>query len=243
MAERRFVVPWYLRARIRLDMTLYRAGTLLLRLGVNVVFVVEGPRLQVDAERAAAYDALLAAGGEIDYRLPHPKHEFLSYAVHRHGLLAHGSNAPDIEEFEPRPANEAGAVQLGVHGAADGIRPMYFATVARARRPGRHLMVNGCALAGRGDRLRRYYYFAISQDPDDPDSWCDGTVYLLPPARFRHLRADEWLSEVPVRPAAWLRVAPDDFPFRRSTVAVTWPEPIGRVRRRFWRRHRQLGLA
>jgi len=238
MAEPSLAVPWHLRARLRLEMAMIRPALPLLRLGVNVLLMVEGPRLRVDAARAAAYDALLAAGGDIDYRLPHPRHEFLSYAVDRHGLLAHGTNAPDVEEFEPRPANEAGATQLGVHGASDGIWPMYFATVAR--RPGLNLMVNGCRHTGRGDRLRRYYYFAISHDPDDPDSWTGGTVYLLPRDTFRRLRAEEWLSEVPVRPVARLRVGPDDFPFRRSTVRVHWPEPIGRVRRRFWTRHRTV---
>jgi hypothetical protein len=243
VAERRFAVPWYLGARTRLEMATMRAGRQLLRLGVNVLFVVAGPPLEVDAERAAAYDALLAAGGEIDYRLPHPRHEFLSYAVQHRGVLAHGSCAPLIEEFEPRPANEAGGVQFGVHGASDGIWPLFFATVSRGGHPGPQVVVNGCMHTGSGDRLRRYYYFAISNDPEDPVTWTDGIVYLLPSATFRRLRAEEWLSEVPVRPLAWLRVSPDDFPFRRSTVIYHWPEPIGRVRRRFWRRHRQLNLA
>jgi hypothetical protein len=63
VAERRFVVPWHLRARFRLDGAAVRVDRHLHRMGVNVLFVVEGPRLKVDAERAAAYDALLAAGG------------------------------------------------------------------------------------------------------------------------------------------------------------------------------------
>jgi hypothetical protein len=240
MAERPFVVPWRLRARHRFDVAVVQVGVRLLRLGVNLLFMVEGPRLQVDTPRAAAYDALLAAGGEIDYRLPHPRHEFLSYAVRDRDLLAHGSNAHDIEEFEPRPANEPGTVQLGVFGAADGIWAMYFATVARLTRPGRLVLANGCAHTGSGDRLRRYYFFAISRDPDDPATWTDGTVYLLPRGPFRRHRGQEWLSEVPVRPVAWLRIGPDDFPFRRSTVLYRWLEPIGRARRRFWRRHREL---
>jgi hypothetical protein len=102
---------------------------------------------------------------------------------------------------------------------------------------------NGCQHVGQGDRLRRYYYFAISRDPDDPDSWTDGTVYLPPRATFRRLRGEEWLSEAPVRPVARLRVAPDDFPFLHSTARIRWPEPIGRTRRRFWRRHRRLSRA
>lgn len=243
MAERALVVPWHVRARFRLEGVTVRLGLRLLRLGVNVLFVVEGPRLEVGAERAAAYDALLAKGGEIDYRLPYPRHEFLSYAVERHGLLAHGSCAPLIEEFEPRPANEAGAVQLGVHGASDGIWPLYFATVSRGRHPGPQVLVNGCMHTRRGDRLRRYYFFAISNDPEDPITWTDGIVYLLPRATFRRLRAEEWLSEVAVRPLAWLRVGPDDFPFRHATVRYRWPEPPGRTRRRFWRRHRRISRA
>ena len=243
MAGDRIRVSGLLRARLRLEMAVFQVGVRLLRLGVNALFMVEGPRQDVDPERAAAYDALLAGGGEIDYRLPYPRHEFLSYAVHCHDLLAHGSNAPDIAEFEPRPAGEAIAVQLGVHGAADGIWPMYFATVARLTRPGSLLLSNGCVYTGRGDRVRRYYYFAISRDPDEPDTWTDGTVYLLPRDTFRRLRGQEWISEVPVRPRAWLRVSPDDFPFRRSTVRCVWPEPIGRTRRRFWRRHRQITLT
>jgi len=240
MAERRFVVTWRLRARFQLETVTSHVGRWLLGLGVNVLFLVEGPRLEVDAERAAAYDALLAGGGEIDYRLAHPRHEFLSYAVQRCGLLAHGSCAPLIEEFEPRPANEGGGIQFGVHAASDGIWPLFFATVSRGRHPGPQAVVNGCTHAGSGDRLRRYYFFAISNDPEDPVTWTDGIVYLLPRTTFRRLRAEEWLSEVPVRPLAWLRVGPDDFPFRRSTVIYRWQEPIGRTRRRFWRRHRQV---
>jgi hypothetical protein len=242
-AERKLEVPRHLRARLRFEMVTIRVGLGLLRLGINVLFVVEGPRLQVDAKRAAAYDALLAKGGEIDYRLPYPRHEFLSYAVERGGLLAHGSCAPLIEEFEPRPANEAGAVQFGVHGASDGIWPLYFATVSRGAHPGPQVLVNGCMHIRRGGRLRRYYYFAISNDPEDPITWTDGFVYLLPRATFRRLRAEEWLSTVAVRPLAWLRVGPDDFPFRRSTAIYHWPESIGRARRRFWRRHRQISRA
>lgn len=197
--------------------------------------VVEGPRLPADPARAAAYDALLdeaiRRGGEIAYDLPHPRHEFLSHAVHRRGLLAHGSNRGDIAEFEPRPANDAGTVLVGLHAASDAIRPLYFATVAR--RPGRMGMYNGGFVIGRGGDLRRYYFFAITTDPDDPDSWTEGTVYLLPRRTFRRSHAEEWVSDVPVRPVAWLRVSPDDFPFRHATARFGEGESFGAIRRRF----------
>jgi len=220
--------------RFRLSRLFWRLGRLLLQVRVNALDVVEGPPLVIGADRAATYDELLRTGGLIDYRLPSPKHEFLSYAVARRGLLAHGSNRHDIEEFEPRPANEAGTIQLFVHAASDGIWPIYFATVARPA--GRNVLVNGCAHVGRGDRLRRYYFFGISGNPDDDASWTDGMVYLLPGSTFRRHQGEEWISSTPVRPVARLRVTPDDFPFRRATVGVFWPEMPGRVRRRFRRR-------
>ena len=232
-------LPRLLRARLAVSRLAFDARRPLLAVGVNLLDMVEGPPLVVDAARAAAYDDLLRdavrGGGRIEYGLPHPRHEFLSYVIRRHGLLAHGSNLHDIEEFEPRPANEAGAIQLGVHAASDGIWPLYFATVARGR--GRLVQANGCVHTGSGDRTRRWYFFAISTDPDDPASWTDGTVYLLPSGTFRRHRGQEWLSETPVRPLATLRVTPDDFPFLRSTAQLFWPETPGRIRHRFRRRH------
>ena len=194
--------------------------------------------MTVDRDRAAAYDALwdeaALTGGAIDYRLPYPKHEFLSHVVHRRGLLAHGSNRDDIEEFEPRPANDAGTFLVGVFAAADSIRPMFFATVAR--RPGRQGQYNGCFMTGRGDRLRRHYFFAITRHPDDPESWTNGTVYLLPRDTFEHSFAEEWVSPAPVRPVARLRVSPDDFPFRQATVRFDERDSPRTVRRRFRQR-------
>jgi hypothetical protein len=207
----------------------------LLRVGVNVLDMVEGPRLALDPARAAVYDALLEravrGSGVIDYDLALPKHEFLSYLVHRRGLLAHGSNRDGIEEFEPRPANDLGTHLTGVYAASDAIRPMYFATVARGR--GRQGLYNGAVVFGSGSALRRYYFFAILTDPADPASWTDGTVYLLPPDTFRHMHAEEWISDRPVRPLARLPVSPDDFPFRSSTVRFSEHEPFRQIRRRF----------
>lgn len=214
------------------------AAAHLLPLGINLLDTVEGPRPTVDPTRAAAYDALwdeaASAGGVIDYDLPYPGHEFLSYVVHRRGLLAHGSNRDDIEEFEARPANDAGTHLVGVYAAADAIRPLFFATVARG--PGRQGQCNGCFMTGRGDGLRRHYFFAMTRDPDDPESWTDGTVCLLPRDTFEHSFAEEWISAAPVRPAARLRVTPDDFPFRRATVRFGEQEPLRQVRRRFRQR-------
>lgn len=235
-----------LRRRLALaaERRLTRAGGLLLRLRINLLDVVEGPRLVVDESRARQYDDALTAaaqgGGLVDYRLPYPKHEFLSYVVHHRGLLAHGSNLDDIVLFEPRQANDAGTYLTGVYAADDGIWPMFFAIVARGG--GRLGLYNGSHHVGRGDRLRRFYLFSITKDPGDPASWTTGTVYLLPRETFRHIWGNEWVSDVSVRPLARLSVRPDDFPFRQATVRFSIGEPLWRIRRRF-RKHARSTLA
>jgi hypothetical protein len=134
-------------------------GRLLLRLGINLLDIVEGPRLAVDGSKARLFDDALTVAGQgdglVDYRLPHPKHEFLSYVVHRRGLLAHGLNLDNIVLFEPREANDSGTYLTGVYAADDGIWPMFFATVARGG--GRLGLYNGAHHIGRGARVRRLY--------------------------------------------------------------------------------------
>jgi hypothetical protein len=46
-----------------------------------------------------------------------------------------------------------------------------------------------------------------------PESWTDGTVYLLPPDTFTPTYDAEWISPTPVRPRARLAVTRADFPF------------------------------
>ena len=63
------------------------------------------------------------------------------------------------------------------------------------------------------------YLFSIGADPAAPESWCDGTIYLLPGTTFRPTPASrELVSDVPVKPRARLAVTPDDFPFRAQTI-------------------------
>lgn len=59
-------VPLLPRVKFRLSRLFSRLGHLLLQVGVNVLDMVEGPPLVVDADRAAAYDELLRTGGLID---------------------------------------------------------------------------------------------------------------------------------------------------------------------------------
>ena len=55
-----------------------------------------------DPARDAAFDELVAEGGELAYDLPYPTWRLLARAVDCHGALLHGSNRTDVSRFEPR---------------------------------------------------------------------------------------------------------------------------------------------
>jgi hypothetical protein len=145
------------------------------------------------------------------------------------GLLAHGSNEPAIEEFRTRATLDAHQRPVdAVFASDDAVWPLYFAVV---NRPVAQSYINWCEHA----RSRRHgahsrYLFSIGCDPQEPRSWCDGTIYLLPRDTFRATPGSrELVSDVPVRPRALLRVAPAEFPFRDRTRAHRRGESARRV--------------
>jgi len=168
------------------------------------------------APHAAAFDALLAAtpdGGEVVYELPQPKWWFLHHLV-RSGYVLHGSNEPAIDEFRTRENFDAHNVRKveGVWASDDAIWPMYFAVV---NRPVAQSYINWCEHVPRKSR----YLFSIGSDPKDARSWTDGTVYVLDAGPFEPTPGSrELVSRVPVRPRARLQIAPEDFPFKGSTL-------------------------
>jgi hypothetical protein len=188
------------------------------------------PPLFLDAAGRAACDVLLqhaiARGPDlwIDYTLPIPKWQFLNTIVQQHGLALHGSGNPEISRFEPRQPHdlEAFGAQNAVYAAADGVWPMYFAIVDRAKSPS---IVNACIYVESPDgQLREpHYLFSISRQAVDRQPYHDGTVYLLPRASFVRqlpIQFGDWrvhtaqlASLEPVIPLAKLAVTPEDFPF------------------------------
>lgn len=169
-----------------------------------------------EADRRA-FDALLdatPAGDEVDYRLAPPRWWFLHHCVSR-GLLLHGTNELNLDELRTRATGDAFHAPVNaIFASDDAIWPLYFATVNR--RTLKHGYINWATHV----RGHSRYLFSIGGDPSDDASWCTGAIYLLPSASFRRTRdTRELVSDTPVRPRAWLRVAPDDFPFRRSTIA------------------------
>ncbi len=179
-----------------------------------------------DATRAAfdrLLDETLLAGPTefVDYRLTAPKWQFLCHVADRRGFVLHGTGDPDIAVFEPRQSDDIDEFgnRRAVYAASDGLWPMYFAILDRDRYP--MGLTNGCiqVVGTEGS----YYFFSISRSALDQQPWRDGVVYLLPADTFeaqktimdgdQEIRIAQAASLSPVRPAAKLRVGPEDFPF------------------------------
>jgi hypothetical protein len=184
------------------------------RLNPYRLLVMRHPQFS-GADRVA-FDGLLADtpdGGDVAYDLEQPKWWFLHHAV-RSGLLLHGTNEAGLEELGTRAQKDAhGAPVNAAFATDDAIWPLYFATVRRAAL--RYGYINWATHVRNTSR----YIFSIGADPADPESWSDGTIYLLPAASFRPTPSSrEFVSDVPVEPRARLAVSPDDFPFRAQTI-------------------------
>jgi hypothetical protein len=183
------------------------------------------PGVIAEFERLYAETVERGPGAEIDYPLAAPKWQFLCYLCDQKEILLHGSGQADILEFEPRQSNDVGEFgnRRAVYAASDGIWPIYFAVMDRAR--GVTSLVNSCArvIASDGSRSEPYYYFSINADALPRRPWRHGTIYLLPrhgfeqqapqPYRGLQLEMAQWASRVPVRTLARLPVEPRDFPF------------------------------
>jgi hypothetical protein len=105
--------------------------------------------MQLNEAITAACDALLQRAVKhgpatpMLYSLDVSKWQFLCYKVERHRLVLHGSANRDIMTFEPRQPIDLGefGAQNAVYAAADGILPIYFAIIDRAKSP---TIINGC---------------------------------------------------------------------------------------------------
>jgi hypothetical protein len=179
-------------------------------------------------EALAGFDRLLttviaAPGGEIDFRLPEPKWQFLCHLADAHGLLLHGSTNPGIELFEPRKADDVHAFgdRLAVYAASDGIWPLYYAILDRQRFP---MSLNNACIRVAGDAPSEpHYFFSISQHALAQRPFRNGWVNLLPRESFEQqpplfsaglrIELPQWASPVAMAPLARLAVDPEDFPF------------------------------
>jgi hypothetical protein len=191
-----------------------------------------------DAETRASFDRLLERAlrrgpdHAIDYRLHAPKWQFLCHAADRMAAVMHGSGNPAIAQFEPRQPDDRleFSNRRAVFAAADGIWPMFFAILDRARYP-EMMLCNSCIRVQTtgGQPSDPYYFFSISRPALAQQPWRAGTVYILPAGSFEaqpRIAADggsihvaQVASARPVKPAAKLLVQPIDFPFLHQIQA------------------------
>jgi hypothetical protein len=181
------------------------------------------PPLELDRERAESFAALAervrsARGANVEYDLPYPLHEFTRFLVDHDDVLLHGAADPSIDRFEPRRQTDFDDELVhAVFASSDGIWPLFFAVLDRARIRATR---NTCLHAADGS----YYYFALDVAPRDV--WTRGTLYVLPRGPFRqHADGTEWTSVEPVHPLARIAIDPDDFPFREHVFRFDGDEP------------------
>jgi hypothetical protein len=208
---------------LRLSVAAWRLGE---RLGIDVAGATEGPPFEPDAVRREVFERLIASARAGDGRIdasecPYPLHELLTHLVVEHGLLLHGSNNVELEVLEPRPARDFETELEAVMACNDGIWPIFYAVVARARVDG---VFTACLHLGRPPRLRRFYLFAVGGHPAADETWTRGAVYAVARNGFRREWGEEWVSAKPVRPLLRVAVGPEDFPLRDAVAGVTQDE-------------------
>lgn len=167
-------------------------------------------------------EALARPGNLIEFGGDYTKQEFLKHIVETQDVILHGSNNQDISEFEPRQAfdsSKKSGNRTGVYGTRDEVLPMFYAIKDGKKFRGN--VVSGyTGIHDENDNLiRKEYEFKVESETLAASPWSEGMVYILPKSSFEQgtddngNSTDEWMSELPVRPIAKLKVKPDEFPY------------------------------
>jgi hypothetical protein len=192
-------------------------------------YFLSSPQLNLNSDKRAAFDDLWRStppGDLIDYRLPHPKWEFLTHICKANELVLHGSQRQDIEIIKPQQARDKRdfSNQRAVYATTDGIWVVFFAIIDR-KQYSKLSLFNSCFQVCLGsDQLSEpYYFFSITQSVKLQQPWCPGMVYILPRHGFSREPKQKvsgvevifphWISDQPAQPAARIVVTPQDFPF------------------------------
>jgi hypothetical protein len=189
------------------------------------------PEFDLTTEKQAAFVSLFDSSREtlIDYQLPYPKWQFLSYLCSSRDLVLHGSQNMSIEMVEPQKATDIKAIsnQKAIYATTDGIWSIFFAIVDRKNFKPLSLF-NSCLniRISPDNILGPLYFFSITHSALIQQPWCDGMVYLLPREEFIQEAAQQvsgaeivfphWYSYKPTAPITRLPVQPSDFPFMRQ---------------------------
>lgn len=192
-------------------------------------FLLPRPPLDLPPEKRRAFDDVwqaVSGGAFIDYQLPYPKWQFLSYICESRELVLHGSARKDIDTVQPRQANDIRAFsnQEAIYATTDGIWVIYFAILDRQGYPKLSLFNSCLQVRLSADELSDpLYFFSITHSVLVQEPWCEGAVYILPRQAFEREASQQvqgmeiifphWISTGPAHPLAKLQVGPDDFPF------------------------------
>jgi len=192
-------------------------------------FLLPRPPFELTPKKKTAFEDLYRstkAGCLIDYRLPFPKWEYLSFLCETKELVLHGSQDQSIGEVEPRQANDKKEFsnQRAIYATTDGIWVIYFAILDRKKYSEMSLF-NSCLRARvSADQISDpMYFFSITHSVLLQKPWCQGMVYILPRHSFEQEASQEmqgmeiifphWISTMPAEPIAKLPVGTQDFPF------------------------------
>lgn len=209
------------------------------------------PPFDLPPEKQGAFEELWLSrntGGLIDYCLPYPKWQFLTYLCETQEVVLHGSQNGQIKVVEPRKANDIRAYsnQHAIYATTDGIWVIYFAIVDRKKYPGLSLFNSCfCARISANQFSDPLYFFSITHSALLQQPWCEGMIYILPRQTFEREASQQvqgveivfphWVSSVAAEPLARLLVGPEDFPFLSSIhghndeklVAMAMADPDG----------------
>lgn len=195
-------------------------------------FLLPRPPFEVTPEKKSAFEDLYnstIAGSVIEYHLPYPKWQYLSYLCETKDLVLHGSQDQNITEVEPRQANDRREFsnQKAIYATTDGIWVIYFAILDR-KGYSKLTLFNSCLRVrlSPGQVSEPMYFFSITHSVLLKQPWCQGMIYILPRPSFEQEASQEmhgmeiifphWISDIPVNPLARLPVGPQDFPFLKQ---------------------------
>jgi hypothetical protein len=192
-------------------------------------FLLPRPSVELTSDKKNAFNFLWESrqdNGFIDYQLPYPKWEFLSYISEMYELVLHGSQDKNIGTVEPRQAKDIKSFsnQRAIYATTDGIWVIYFAILDRQKYPEMSLF-NSC-LQARIDPVNLsdpLYFFSITHSVLIQKPWCEGAIYILSRRFFQQEAPQQaqgveivlphWISTVSTEPVARILVKPQDFPF------------------------------
>jgi hypothetical protein len=192
-------------------------------------FLLPRPRFDQTPKMRADFDNLFRStsrGDFIDYSLPFPKWQFLSYLCETNPVVLHGSQKLDINLVEPRQANDKRAFsnQRAIYASTDGIWVLYFSILDRRKYPEMGLFSSCLQARISPDQLSEpLYFFSITQSALLQKPWRTGAIYILPRQNFiqeppqfmegKEIVFPHWISTQSAQPMAKLLIEPQDFPF------------------------------